>query len=65
MSDGEGYWDTVAIERLGGCFQVVGGAWKGETTHTYCPFRIVGWFFKCVLLLVSVVGSCDGRKRVF
>ena len=44
MSDGEGYWDSVARERLGGCFQVVGGAWKGGRTHTYCPFRIVGWF---------------------
>ena len=44
MSDGEGYYDLVARERLGGCFEVVGGAWKDGRTRTYCPFRIAGWF---------------------
>ena len=44
ISDGERYWDSVSRERLGGCFQIAGGAWKGGRTHTYCPFRIVGWF---------------------
>ena len=55
----------VARERLGGCSHIVRGARKGGRTHTYCPFRIVSCFVKCVLLLVFVVGNCDGCKRVF
>ena len=65
MSGAEGYWFSVARERLGGCFQVVGGAWKRGRAYTYCPFREVGWFLgvACFLYLWSgvVVGVnvCD------
>ena len=41
-----------------------GRSLEGRKNPHLLPVSNGGLVFKCVLLLVFVVGSCDGRKRV-